>query len=144
MAKRGRTSAASLTIASKSSLIERVQRPDAPYELTDDQAEVWHRVANDLPADWFTPKNYDLLTLHCRHVIEARRIASLIEQEMKAKQLDVKIYNALLKMQERESRAIMATMTQMRTTHQSLYDKKIKLDGKKVNKPWDAKTAKAG
>lgn len=137
MAKRGRTSVAALSISNKTAVIERVQRPDAPYELTDDQAAVWHRVANDLPADWFTPKNYDLLTLHCRHVVEATRIANLIEQEMKQRQIDVKMYNALLKMQERESRAIMASMTQMRTTHQSLYDKKIKLDATKRNKPWE-------
>jgi len=139
MTKRGRASVASLVISSKTSVIERIQRPDAPYELTDTQAAVWHRVANDLPADWFTPKNYDLLTLHCRHVVDAHRIASLIEQEMGAKEIDLKSYNSLLKMQERESRAIMASMTQMRTSHQSLYDKKIKLDAQKRNKPWEPK-----
>lgn len=138
MGKRGRTSLAELSITSKTGLIERVQRPDAPYELTDEQAEVWVRVASDLPADWFTPKNYDLLTQHTRHVINARRCAGLIEQEMKVDNLDLKEYDNLLRMQERETRAILATMTQMRTTHQSLYDKKIKLDGKKVNKPWEA------
>jgi hypothetical protein len=137
MAKRGRDSIAALTAKSQATAILIVQRPDAPYELTDDQADVWRRVAEDLPADWFTPKNYDLLAQHTRHVINARRCASLIEQEMKRKSLDLKEYDNLLRMQERETRAILATMTQMRTTHQSLYDKKIKLDGKKVSKPWE-------
>ncbi len=142
MAKRGRVSAKALEVLrenpTSAAVIERVQRPDAPYDLTDAQAAVWHRIAADLPADWFSPKTIDLLAQNCRHVVEASRIASLIEQEMRQKKLDLGRYNQLLKMQERESRAITTLMTKMRTTHQSLYDKKLKLDAQKVNKPWES------
>jgi hypothetical protein len=139
MSKRGKASLAEITTP-RVELIQAFQVPDAPYDLTDDQAEVWRQVANDpgLPPDWFTQKNFELLSMHSRHVIEAKRISKMIGNLMSSQEdLDVKLYDDLLRMQERESRAIMATMTQMRTTHQSLYDKKIKLSAKTIKKPWE-------
>ena len=139
MGKRGRKSLASQSVVSLSDAIERVQRPDAPYDLTDEQADVWRGVVADLPADWFSPKNFMLLTQYCRHVIEARRIAQLIQAEMDASEgIDLVKYDKLLAMQEREGRAISSLMTRMRTTHQSLYDKSKKVGSAvRVSKPWD-------
>lgn len=138
MPKRGKTSLAELSTP-RAQVIEAFQIPDAPYHLTDAQAEVWRAVSNDpgLPPDWFTQKNYELLAAHCRHVVEGRRLSRLIEQEVAKPEIDVKQYDDLLRMQERETRAILATMTQMRTTQQALYDKKIKLNAKTVKKPWE-------
>lgn len=139
MTKRGKTSLAEL-VTPKAQVLEAFHVPDAPYHLTDEQAEICRQVANDpgLPPDWYTQKNFDLLAIHCVHVINGRRVSKMIENLMAAiGDLDLKQYDDLLRMQERESRAIMATMTQMRTTHQALYDKKIKLNAKTVKKPWE-------
>jgi hypothetical protein len=119
-------------------LVQRVQRPDAPYELSDAEAEIWQRIVADLPADWFTPKNMDLLVQNCRHVASSNRIARMMEDMIKVPgPICLKQYDALAAMQERETRCITSLMTKMRTSQQSLVENKRKLDAFKVNKPWD-------
>lgn len=137
MGKRGRKSGAELATIPLRSTIERVARADAPYELTDSQAAIWRRVADDLPADWFTPKHIGLLKQYCRHEAQADRIAMLIEQEMSEPQLDVQKYDKLLAMQEREGRALSSLATRMRITQQALYDKSKKAPSNSVRKPWE-------
>lgn len=137
MAKRGRVSGAALAVARLTDTIQTVLRPDAPYELTDDQSVVWRRIADDLPADWFTPKHTGMLKQYCRHEAQADRIAQLIEQAMTGEALDVGAYDKLLAMQDREGRAMSSLATRMRITHQALYDKSKKADAGKVRKPWE-------
>ena len=139
MAKRGRKSGAELAVKTLGTAIQRVTRPDAPYELTDDQSVIWRRVSDDLPADWFTPKHTGMLKQYCRHEAQSDRIAQLIEQEMAkpGEVLDLQNYDKLLAMQEREGRAMSSLATRMRMTHQALYDKSKKAGPGKVKKPWE-------
>lgn len=140
MKQRGRVSAAAtdLAVVGLSAKVQRVHRPEPPYELTDDQAVVWRRIADDLPADWFTAKHAGLLKQYCRHEANADRVASLIEQEMGKTEIDLANYDKLLSMQEREGRALSSLATRMRLTQQALYDKSKKAGGPKVSKPWEA------
>jgi hypothetical protein len=62
-----------MTLASP---VTSVQRPDAPYDLTDEQADVWRQVVVALPADWFGPETWHLLEATGREV-DARTKASL-------------------------------------------------------------------
>lgn len=134
MAKRGRQSLAALAITTP---IETIQRPDAPYDLTDDQAEEWRAVVDRMPADWFPRETWPLLSQYCRHIVNARRVAQLIEQAAGRKKLNIGEYEALLKVQERESRAISALARSMRLTQQTTYDKSKKKP-LQVAKPWEA------
>ena len=138
MVKRGRKSSADIATIPIKGAIQTIARPDAPYELTDAQAAIWHRVADDLPADWFTPKHIGLLKMYCRHEAQSDRIAMLIEQEMAKHELDVQQYDKLLAMQEREGRAMSSLATRMRITQQALYDKSKKAPSNSVSKPWEA------
>lgn len=135
MGTRGRQSAASLSVISGSG-VETIRRPDPPDELTDEQAEEWHAVVNRLPADWFPRETLPLLSQYCRHVVSSRRVAQLIERAEAADEFDVDTYDKLLKMQEREGRAMSSLATRMRITQQTTYDKSKKkpLQGKK---PWE-------
>lgn len=136
MKTRGRTSAAAQEVAAIVG-IEATQRPDAPYELTDEQAEEWWAVVNRMPADWFGRESHGLLVQFCRHVIEARHVAQLIAKVVKAKTLDIDEYNQLLIMQDREGRALSGLATRMRISQQGSYDAK-KSKGKVVTEnPWD-------
>ena len=137
MAKRGRKSSAEIATIPLNGSIQTVARPDAPYELSDDQAVIWRRIADDLPADWFTPKHSGLLKMYCRHEAQSDRIAMLIEQEMAKRELDVQQYDKLLAMQEREGRAMSSLATRMRMTQQALYDKSKKAPSNSVRKPWE-------
>lgn len=104
-------------------------------DLTPEQKSEWVAVTNRLPADWFQRENLPLLSQYCRHVVAARRVASLIEECEQGDSFDIEHYDRLLKMQEREGRALSALATRMRITQQSTYDKSKKRPTVS-RKPW--------
>src|SRR5947208_3360196 len=67
--KRGRKSAESLAIIEAPAPIETVTRQQPPHDLSDEECEIWVAVANDMPADWFSPATVPLLAQYCRHVV---------------------------------------------------------------------------
>lgn len=135
MATRGRKSAASLSVV-RAEAIDIVRRPQPPQELTTEQAQEWRAVVDRLPADWFPRETHSLLAQYCRHVVAARRISQLIAASESAGEFDLDEYDKLLKMQEREGRALSSLATRMRITQQTTYDKSKKkpTSGKR---PWD-------
>lgn len=135
MGSRGRVSSASLEIA-RSGNVERVQRPDAPYDLTDDQTEEWWAVVNRMPADWFPRETHALLAQFCRHVVTARRVAQLIAACEGGEGFDLGEYDQLLKMQEREGRALSSLATRLRITQQATVTAKAKKPAQ-GKKPWE-------
>jgi hypothetical protein len=137
MQQRGRKSASSLTVI-QAGPVETIQRPDSPYDLDDEQSDEWRKVVNRLPADWFPPETHAMLAQYCRHVVSARRIAQLIRAELKSEKLNLEVYDDLLKMQERESKAIGTLATRMRITQQSTMRVETLKKPKQVAKPWEA------
>jgi len=133
MGTRGRVSAAALSVISGG--VVTVRRPDPPRELTEEQAHEWRAVVNRLPADWFQRETHGMLAQFCRHVVAARRIAQLISAHEQAEPFDVSEYDRLLKMQEREGRALSSLATRMRISQHATYDKTRKkpIEGKR---PW--------
>jgi hypothetical protein len=118
--------------------------------LSHEQRREWLVVVNRLPAEWFQPETFPLLAQYCRHVVAARRVAELIaalEEEMSREPEDgeskvglmlgaTQAMDRLLKMQEREGRAMSSLATRMRLTQQSTYDPKAKKPIAKRN-PWE-------
>ena len=138
MGTRGRTSAASLEVATAAQ-VERIDRPDAPYDLTDEQSEEWWAVVNRLPADWFPRETHGVLAQYCRHVVASRRVAQLIAAEEAGEgDLDLARYDQLLKMQEREGRALSSLATRLRITQQATVSPKTKKPPIAARKPWEA------
>ena len=137
MAKRGRKSAASLEVVPPVA-VEAVERPDAPYDLTDEQAEEWWAVVNRLPADWFPRETHALLTEYCRHVVKSRRIAQLIADAESAEEVDIDTLDKLYKMAERESRAISSLATRMRISQQATSTHRANKGTRGVRKPWES------
>jgi len=129
----------------KESPISAVDRPEPSIELTPEQRLVWITVVNSLPAEWFEDYSTQTLTQYCRHVVEARRIAGLIEKLLddSGETLDIveftTAYDKLLKLQERESRIILSLMTKMRLTQQSTWSPQKGKSGQsaKVAAPWE-------
>lgn len=119
-----------------------VHRPEPPYELTDEQADEWRAIVRQMPADWFPRETHGLLAQYCRHVVAARRIAQLIAQTEAKSTLDVAEYDMLLKMQEREGRALSSLATRMRLTQQlaiSNYKRPgTAKRGQTVTPPWES------
>lgn len=116
--------------------LEEVRRPMPPAELGDEQKQEWLAVVNRLPADWFPRETHSMLAQYCRHVVAARRVAQLIESAEQSDPFAVEDYDRLLKMQEREGRALSSLATRMRMTQQSTYDESKKKPIEKKAKPW--------
>lgn len=119
MGRRGPRSISDLMIADSPAGI--VNRPDAPYDLTDVESDEWRAIVASMPADHFARSHYPILAQFCRHVVGSRRIAQLIERCCKNKKFDRLEYRELLKMQATESQAIMRLARSMRLTHQAIY-----------------------
>ena len=137
MEQRGRKSTAALTVVG-SSQIEAINRPPPDPSLTKEQADEWREVVNRLPADWFPRETHGMLAAYCRHVAAGRRIAMLIEDIEDGEDLDLDAYDRLLKMQEREGRAMSSLATRMRISQQATVNAKKVKPMRSARKPWEA------
>jgi hypothetical protein len=132
---RGRHSSAELSVVA-GGVVSAIERPAAPGELTDEQQAEWRSIVGRMPADWFPRETWALLAQYCRHVVAAKRIGQLIEQAEADAAFDLDAYDKLLKMQEREGRAMSSLATRMRLTQQSTVNAK-KQKPVLGRKPWD-------
>lgn len=136
MATRGRKSAATLTVVQ--GLFD--GRPRPPLDLTSAQREVWERtVANEAATFFGTAALQQLLKEYCRHCMSAAKLAVMIEACEAAGVPDVKDYDKLLGMRDRETKAIGDKATKLRLTNQARYTPQAAATAsKKVQdrKPW--------
>lgn len=118
--KGGRVSMAELMTPKNA--LEKVERPDAPYELDDDEALEWKAQVEAMPAGHFTRSTYPLLVALCQHVVTARRLKQ-IEREIrkpgKGKSFDARAYGAIIKELRCETGEINRCLRAMRLTQQS-------------------------
>jgi hypothetical protein len=146
--KRGRKSAAErqlkADVPALAGSVETMARPDAPYDLTDEEAHVWTAIVDAMPADWFEVATFPMLAQYCRHVVRSNRVAALITEmetpsDRRRKKADIIVedYDRLLKMQERESRAIASLATKMRISQQSTTNHRGNREKKTVRRPWE-------
>jgi len=141
MAERGRRSAASLSVIAGS--ID--GRPQSPTNLNKAQAEIWDRTVANEAADVFkTAALQQLLKEYCRHVVSAEKLAAMIEATEQLPQMspdDLADYDRLLKMRDRETKAIADKATKLRLTNQSRYTPQAAATAAKKGterKPWQA------
>ncbi len=85
-----------------------------------------------------------LLKEYCRHVESAAKLASMIEVVEQSKTFDeetIKAYDTLLKMRDRETKAIGDKATKLRLTNQARYTPQAAATASKKNterKPWQS------
>lgn len=135
----GRKSAASLTVVAGS--ID--GRPGVPSDLSASQKTVWQRTVANEAADTFkTAALQQLLKEYCRHVVSAAKLANLIETVERLDQMsadDMADYDRLLKMRDRETKAIGDKATKLRLTNQARYTPQAAATAAKKSterKPW--------
>lgn len=133
---RGRRSAADLSIVTADGIVS-LRRPEPLPELTTEQASEWREIVNRLPAEWFPRETHGMLAQYCRHTVSARRVASMLATYEAREDFEVETYDRLLKMQEREGRALSSLATRMRISQQSSFDKEKKKGLKLTAKPWE-------
>ena len=116
---RGKRSVAELMILEGPNGV--IDRPDAPYNLTDAEADEWRAIVASMPAGHFARTQYPMLVQLCRHKVAADRVAQLIEAVCRKKKFNSSELLALQAAQSAESSAIMRLSRSMRLTQQSVY-----------------------
>ena len=135
MVQRGRVSEAAL--ATRAETIERSPRIPPPHDLNDEETEVYVSIINSEQADWFSPSTIPLLAQYCRHVIQPRRIAEMLEKVTAPKNFDVKMYSKLLSLQSRQSIILAVLATKMRISQQSTLNQNGVKKANHQRRPWD-------
>jgi hypothetical protein len=146
MATRGKKSIASLAVLPSAVLDA---RPEPSKHLTKQEAIEWKLIVDRMPANFFTAEMLPMLSALCQHIVAARRLSTLLENlgEAGFSDLDeVDRLDKILKMRERENKAIASFSTKLRLTPQSRYQPSTaaaKVSNATTSaKPWDfGKTA---
>lgn len=140
MGMRGKKSTSELSVVPSAS-VSAIQRPLPPEELTPEQAGEWRAIVNRMPADWFPRETHPLLTQYCRHAVNCRRIGGMIadfESQPSDDENWLQTYDKLLKMQDREGRALSSLATRMRISQHAQYNHKKKTGvASPAKKPWE-------
>lgn len=102
MGTRGRKSKADLTVVPPQTM---ERHPPAPG-MTKEQKHEWLTLVNEYAAEQFPVGLLPLLEAYCRHRVALRHVGELIADIEDEKSLNIPAYDKLLKMQERESRAL--------------------------------------
>lgn len=142
MAKRGRTSAAELSVVVSGNF---GQRPEPPDDLTTRQGEIWRETVASEPLDFFnTAALRGLLMDYCRHREAAENVSNVIntfQAEWLKNSEGAKRYHSLLKMRDLETRAACSMATKLRLTNQSRYNAlsaaTAARNAAKGPRPWD-------
>lgn len=121
--KRGRKSAAELATAGVAVVIE---RPEPPYTLwRDEEAEIWRRIVDDLPAGWIAGRNLDILAEYVSHVVASQRLRQMIVTlEGGEGPMDVTEWRALMRAHAQQSARVQSLATALRITPQATVDPK--------------------
>lgn len=143
MGQRGRTSGAALSVVAGTDIDG---RPKAPSDLTDFQAEVWERTVANEAADVFrTAALQQLLKEYCRHVQSADRLARMIQATERQEVLsadDLEDLERMLRMRDKETKALADKATKLRLTNQSRYTPQAAgtaaKKGATERKPWQS------
>jgi hypothetical protein len=120
MGQRGRTSGAALSVVAGTDIDG---RPKPPSDLTEFQREVWERTVANEAADVFrTAALQQLLKEYCRHVETADRLSKQVDRATDVgSNLSYQDIDCLLRMRDRETKALADKATKLRLTNQSRY-----------------------
>jgi hypothetical protein len=120
-------------------------RPPPPSDLTEFQRDVWQRtVASEATTFFRTAALQALLKEYCRHVEAADVLAKQIDgyrPEWLQEDGGLERYGELLKLRDRETKALADKATKLRLTNQSRYTPQAASTASKAaapRKPWEA------
>ena len=135
MGSRGRKAAVDLELIDPRK-IEILDRPKPPHELNDEEAEVWHSTVMSEAADKFPVSTHPLLVQFCRHVVQARRVAEMLEANIDQPDFELKDWKSLLIMQNKQSSIIAALAVKMKISQSATVNHRGNKKRTLTRKPW--------
>jgi hypothetical protein len=117
------------------------RRPQAPAELTREQAKLWAAIVAEMPADFFNVGSWPLLVAYCRYADTADVLAQAInafDRADLATDEGLDRYGKLLGMACRESAVLTSLAGKMRLSQSNRYDSKKRIGTSSSGpKPWE-------
>ena len=96
-----------------------IARPDAPYDLSDDEAQEWVAIVNAKEAGWFSREMWPLLTNYCRLTCENRYLAAMLAEQKRQETFKIDAYRKLVRMIQDNTRVLATLASKMRLDQQS-------------------------
>lgn len=131
MGARGPRSAEDLKVSE----ITVAERYEPAIGLTDEQKFEWLKIVNANDADRFGPEMLPLLESYCRHRVALRHVGELVKEAESGEEIDIREYDKLLKMQERESRALASLAVRLGFAHHTAKGDAARKPN--IPKPWE-------
>jgi hypothetical protein len=109
--------------------------PEPPRDLNRPAANLWRAIAQDRPADWFTPATERLLQRFCRTAVYAERLHDALDDEPVGGETAALLFKQI--MAANASLGILAA--KMRLSTQAAIDGRSRQAGARANgkKPWE-------
>ena len=119
------------------------ERPSPPSSLSERESDVWRRVINSLPADYFNAAELYLLMAYCHQWAIYERVSAQLKLAEDAGtdgegEVDGRLLSVLCEQQDRALKAFTMLATKMRLTQQSRYETKSAAVAQRRGgeKPW--------
>jgi hypothetical protein len=141
MTQRGRKSIDALAVMP---VAERVEYPEPPDRLQEDEAAIWRMICASMPPRWFTDETLSVLEAVCVQIVFKRGLDEEVRtfpKEAKRTADGVKIFKTLHRMQIDAGNNIAYLATKLRLTPQSRYDaaraNTATKNAKAASSPWE-------
>lgn len=118
-----------------------IARPDAPYDLSDEEANEWRAIVNRKAADAFPRETWPLLSAYCRITVEDRHLAEMIQAMKQSEKFNIDTYYKLVKLQQANAGVLSTLATKMRVAQQSAFEHSKK-QPLMISPPWTNKDKK--
>jgi hypothetical protein len=114
-----------------------IPRPDAPYDLTDEEAQEWIAIVNRMEAGHFPRETWPLLTSYCRITVQDRRNEAMIREALgRQPKFEFGLYERLIKIQQANAKALASLATKMRLSQQATNDRDRR-QPLMISPPWE-------
>jgi hypothetical protein len=114
-----------------------IPRPDAPYDLTDEEVQEWVAIVNRMDAAHFPRETWPLLTSYCRIIVQDRRNEAMIRETLERKpDFNFHLYERLIKIQQANAKALASLATKMRLSQQATNDRDRR-QPLMISPPWE-------
>lgn len=113
-------------ILAAAAALVRQKPPPPPKDLTIEEAAQWYNITMNLPADWFPPETWHLLTELCRHICSSKYYYDQLKRAMAKKgalgREDTKIMKDLSCLHMMETKMVTHLSVRLKIAQPAIYD----------------------
>lgn len=141
MGDRGRKSAADLSVAA-SNVVTLTKRPEPADGLSEREGEIWQKIVESLPVDWFSPGDLPLLVAYVRAIALHERVseeAAHAEFTIRGAQ-GGEVVNPIFKIQDMAARQMASLAVKLRLSQSAKWTEQkaaTKSAKAKTARPWE-------